>query len=118
MIGTIFIDQAIFYAFIGCKPEEHEQRQVLLVSIEIDVDVSISSKSDEIMDTVCYAELHKQIKTLIDTEKFHIVEHVAEKILNICFSYNQVLQANICIAKPNALDDVKSVGVKMQRKRG
>lgn len=117
MIGTIFIDRAVFDVFIGCRPEEHEYRQVLLVSVEIDIDTSTSSKSDEVTDTVCYAGLHGKIKDLVESKKFHIVEHVAEKIFDICFSYSLVLKANICIAKPNALEDVGSVGVKMMRNK-
>jgi FolB domain-containing protein len=117
MIGTLFIKQAAFQVFIGCKPEEHQHKQLLLVSIDMDVDVSSASMSDDIDDTVCYAKIHKQIQELMESKKFHIVEHVAEKVLDICFSYHQVLQAKVQIDKPDALDKVQSVGIKMQRKR-
>lgn len=117
-MDTIFISQLRIETIIGVYTEERLFPQLLLLDIEFTLDTHAASLSDQVTDTVDYAELTQKIQAWSSETSVHLVEalaqHLAEKILN---TYKRVEQVCLVLQKFPAGLPVAGVGVKITRHR-
>ena len=72
---------------------------------------------EKIDNTVCYAELIKDIEELSAVKHYHLVETLAEEITSECFKRALVNEVTISVKKPDIIESTKSVGFKMSVKK-
>ena len=89
-----------FYGWHGCLPAELELGQWFEVDIEVSLDLSNAGKSDDLMETLNYAELYNRIKEVIEGPSFALIEALASKVLDVCFAFSQVEKAKVLLKKP------------------
>ncbi|MBT9316223.1 dihydroneopterin aldolase [Leptothoe spongobia] len=68
------------YGYIGALPEENILGQWFEVDLTLWMDLSIAGKSDSLPDTHNYANIIQQTQRIIQTEKFKLIERLADEI--------------------------------------
>lgn len=119
-MDKIIIKNLNIYAYHGVFQEEKEKGQPFFVSAELALDLRKASFSDELEDTVNYADVCEVIKRTVTEEKCDLIEAVAENICNeILLQYQAVKSVKIRVSKPHAPIDMKfdTVAVELQRSR-
>ena len=61
--STIFLKDIRCYAYHGVAPQENLIGNEYVIDLKLKVDISKAAQTDEVADTVNYAEVHNVIKT-------------------------------------------------------
>ena len=64
----IILDHMEFYAYHGRNPEERILGQPFVVDLEVYLDLDMAGKSDDIKETVSYADLYRLVKEEMEKE--------------------------------------------------
>jgi dihydroneopterin aldolase len=92
------------YGRHGANPGERDTEQPFDVEIHVEMDLTHASFSDDLGDTLNYAELHERVAGIVQSTSFMLLERLAAEILNAIFRDPRVVRAEVCIAKPQLLD--------------
>ncbi|GAD05039.1 dihydroneopterin aldolase [Porphyromonas crevioricanis JCM 15906] len=113
--GSIRLHEMKFYAYHGVLPQEREVGNTFILDLNLETDLTKASFSDNIEDTISYADIYMLVKREMDIPSL-LLEHVAGRILRcIAEEYPNVESACITIAKQNPPfgGDVKSASVSL-----
>ncbi len=90
-----------FHAHHGCSEEERQQGGEFTVSIEMTMQCNTACGTDEIADTVDYAEVYSAIKQIMQ-QPCKLIETVAHKIVNnIIENHQNVSAVRVTVSKLN-----------------
>ena len=94
---------------IGVLPEEQERAQPFEVDITLESDLSQPGLTDELNDTVNYAEVVEIVVNVIGGEQHQLLERVAQRLADEILLIEQVEAVNITVRKlrppvPHLLD--------------
>ncbi len=97
----IFLNEVRFYAYHGVMPEEKVVGTDFLVSLRVGYDFSRAMESDNVEDTVSYADLYELVKREMAITS-DLVEHVAGRIVrSIKSEFPQVTSIDLRLTKLN-----------------
>lgn len=107
------------YARHGVLEEEHERAQVFKVDLVVFADLSTAGKTDDLADTIDYAELAVEVREVVGDESHKLLETVAAKVADAIMAHPKVTRAIVTIHKPDAPIDVvfEDVSVTVERIR-
>lgn len=108
MMMTIFVNQLSLPLVIGVYSEERQAPQEILCDIECDIEVK--KISDDINDTLNYADLADQLVAASATTQFQLLETLADFLLKEIFEFYPVTRAKATLTKANALVIPKATG--------
>lgn len=69
-----------FFAYHGAMPEEKTLGQKFLIDVDLYKDLRRAGESDQVEDTINYAEVYQKIKAVVTEERYHLIERLAERI--------------------------------------
>ncbi len=99
--GIIQLNKMKFYAFHGVMEQEKNVGNVFVADIKIYLDLSKAAESDDLSDTVSYAEIFDIIKTEMNIPS-NLLEHVAGRILRrIKTQFPKIEKVEFSLAKEN-----------------
>ena len=101
---------------IGVLPHERETKQPLHITLTIETDFSKASHSDELSDTIDYAEVYSQLQRLISGSNFQLLEKLGETILETVVLINGIKAATLILEKPDALPGDATIRLKFKRR--
>lgn len=109
-----------FFGYHGVLKEENILGQKFFVDIELYTDLKKAGMSDNVIDTINYAEVYDQVKNIVENKRFNLLEALAEDIgKTILDGFPKVNEIYIKIRKPEA--PVNGIydyfGVEIRRKR-
>lgn len=78
--GFVFLQGVRFYAFHGVMPQERKVGGEFLVDLRVGYPIEAAMQSDEVADTLNYAELYQLVKAEMDVPS-KLLEHVAGRIV-------------------------------------
>lgn len=109
-----------FFAYHGVMEEEGTLGQKFVVDLDIIKDLSAAGKSDQVQDTVNYAEVYHVVKSIVTGERYNLIERLAERIAEQILDQFSCEAIRVELHKPGApipgiLEDV-SVEVYRERK--
>lgn len=81
MTSCIFLRDVRFHAFHGVLPQETAVGADFVLSLRLGYDVSAAMTSDDVSDTLNYAEAYQLVKREMDIPS-RLLEHVAGRIVN------------------------------------
>ncbi len=119
-MDKIFMRNMLFYGYHGVLSEEKTLGQMFSVDVTMGIDLRGAGKSDDLDDTVSYAEVYQDVKDIVEKESYNLLEAVAEKIAgSILNDYDKVMEVIVEINKPHPPVDgvMDCCGVRIERRR-
>ena len=100
-MATIAIDGMEFHAFHGCFKEEQIIGNTFIVDVTLEVDTSSSEESDNLEETVNYAEVFDLVKQEMQI-KSKLLEHIARRIIDTILSkFEEIEFVEVKVSKLN-----------------
>lgn len=109
-----------FYGYTGCLPEEKENGQTFVVTVDMACNRIPGSVTDNLNDTINYAELYELIKNLVTTSKGDLIENLAYEIGGVVLNYSDIPDSvSVTVSKPQApvVGSFKTMETTIERKR-
>ena len=101
MKTSVFIDEVRFHAFHGVMPQERAVGADFTVSLRVEYDFSRAIDTDDLTDTISYADLYDILKSEMAVPS-RLLEHVAGRIVrSIADRYPQVSAISVKLSKDN-----------------
>jgi dihydroneopterin aldolase len=108
----IFFDQLELSVSIGIHAHEKEKKQPVLIWLEMYFPLKLSSpKNDSIDEVLDYDLVRSGIRSIAEKKHFFLQETLSEEISKFCIKLANVSAIKLKIAKKEAYNDCKSVGV-------
>ncbi len=118
MTSKIYLKGVRAYGYVGYLPEENVLGQWFEVEATLWVDFEQSTHSDEIEDTVNYISCIRKIETLIQTQKFKLIERLVGAIADSLLEDTKISQVEVKVIKhPPIPNFLCSVAVEIVRSR-
>ena len=116
-MDIIFIDELRLSTLIGIYPREQTIPQTLEVSLQIGTSTASAGASDDIVDTINYAEVVERLRHDLETRHFQLLEKLAEHVAGVVLEDFGAAWVRVSVAKIGVLRGVKRVGVTIERSR-
>lgn len=117
-LGTIRIEGLLVECIIGILDSERVTPQRLLIDVELDAEFAAAAASDDVADTINYAEVAERLSTLAVEGRFRLVERfVSTACALLLDAYPPLQRVRITARKPDILANTRSVGVSLERCR-
>ena len=117
-MDAIIIEGLKVETVVGCFNWERQIIQPLMLDLTINNNLEQASNSDELDDTLNYAEICEISAQVIQQAKPKLIEHAAKLVLDALFStYPSVESIMITIRKPAIIAQANSVGIRLERHR-
>ncbi len=98
-MSTVLLEGMRFYACHGCFKEENIIGNAFEVDLKVELDSSLVEKSDNVEDTVSYAELYTIVKQEMAVSS-KTIENVAARILNrVKKEFPQITDVSVKVSK-------------------
>jgi dihydroneopterin aldolase len=120
MMDRMLLKRIVFYGYHGVYPEENRLGQKYLVDLDLRLNLSRAARSDDVNDTVNYAEIHALVKEIVEGPPVKLIEALTEKIASaVLGTYTSIIEATVAVTKPNPPFDITFDGVTvvLRRKR-
>lgn len=114
-MDLIFIDELRTEAWVGIYPRERAAPQTIEMNLEIGVPRD-AVHSDDISDTVDYAEVIARIRRDLQSRHFNLLEKLAEHVAEVLMSEFKAPWARVRVAKVGVVKGVRRVGVEIERR--
>ena len=103
MKTVLFIDNLEVFANHGLFEEENKLGQKFIFDIECELNYKNAMFSDEMTDSISYADIAEVVVKTATTNTFNLLERLAGEILkNIFTEFPQIENINLKINKPGA----------------
>ncbi|NJC99758.1 bifunctional dihydroneopterin aldolase/7,8-dihydroneopterin epimerase [Candidatus Erwinia dacicola] len=114
-MDIIFIDQLSVITTIGVYDWEQTIQQKLVFDVEMAWDNRKAAASDDVNDSLNYADVLQVIIDHVANGKFALVERVAEEIATLLLARFALPWVRIKVSKPGAIAQAHEVGVIIER---
>ncbi|UAA37362.1 dihydroneopterin triphosphate 2'-epimerase [Paraneptunicella aestuarii] len=115
--ATIRIKNLRLRTYIGIKDEEINNKQDVVVNVTIHYPAESAVNSDEMQDALNYRTITKKIISLVENNRFSLLEKLTSDILSIASEHPWVTYAEVEVDKPHALRFADSVSLCLSCKR-
>ncbi|MCK5125695.1 MAG: dihydroneopterin aldolase [candidate division Zixibacteria bacterium] len=88
-----------FYGYHGVSVAEKETGRRFEVDCEINADLSQAGKSDELIDTIDYANIYKLVADIVQNRSFSLLEGLAAFLANEILNEFPVIEVTIKVRK-------------------
>lgn len=101
----------------GVLPEEQSRPQPFEVDLELIVDLQAAGLSDSLDETVDYSAVCEAVSRVVTSEKYRLLERLAERIAEVCMADPRVNGVVVQVRKlhPPVRAMLDSVGVRIER---
>lgn len=97
----IFLKDIHCYAYHGVAPQENLIGNEYIINLKLKVDISKAAQTDEVEDTVSYADVHDVIKNEM-TIPSKLLEHVGRRIVERIFvTFPTIEEVELQLSKRN-----------------
>ena len=117
-MDAIIIEGLKVDTVVGCFNWERQIIQPLMLDLTINSSLEQASNSDELQDTLNYAEICEISATVIQVAAPKLIEHAAKLVLSALFTtFPAIDSIIITIRKPAIIAQANSVGIRLERHR-
>ncbi len=121
----VFLRDMLLPAWIGVHAHEHGQAQRVRINVDLAVQDDgarhasrASVGRDELARVVDYEAVANLIRRIVERGHVNLVETLAERVAEACLNDPRICIARVRVEKLDVFDDVGSVGVEVERRRG
>lgn len=120
-VDLIELRDLTFYGYHGVLPEERRLGQRFTVSLRLGLSLAPAGRSDDLAQTVNYAEVANTVKAIVEGPPYQLIEALAERIAERLLGQYPLLQSvTVRVEKPSApITSVPTaaVAIEIQRSR-
>jgi dihydroneopterin aldolase len=99
----IILERLAIFAHHGVLPEEQKTGQRFFVSIDCELDLRRAGETDDLADSVNYAELAGRAAAIAGSRRFFLIEALAEAIAHDALAtFSRIEAITVRIDKPSA----------------
>lgn len=115
---AILIEGLTVNTVVGVFAWERQIQQPLLLDLTVYTDLSTAAASDNLTDTLNYAEICQIAAQTIQNAAPQLLEHAAQLVLMALFAQlSSIERIAITIRKPAIIAAAQSVGIRLERSR-
>jgi dihydroneopterin aldolase len=114
-MDIIFLRELKIETLIGVYEWEKRVPQTLQFDLEIALPDSRACQTDNIKDALNYADIVRDIQSVLASRHFNLLEALAEHIAQILLNDFKAPWVKISVAKLNAIRGSKMVGICIER---
>jgi len=105
--------------YCGVMAEEQARAQPLEVDLDVVLDLSAAGTSDALDETIDYGVLCAMVERIITTERFALLERLAERITEVTLADERVDEVTVSVRKlrPPVPQQLTTSGVRITRRR-
>lgn len=115
--NRIIIRNLVIPFEIGVNPEEQGRAQRVRFTVILGMAPRGPYRTDDIADTVSYADVVSGIEQLSAEGHFQLVEVVAERVADLCLIDRRVAWVTVLVEKIDIFPHAESVGIEITRSR-
>lgn len=115
----ILLKEIHCYAYHGVAPQENLIGNEYIIDLKLKVDISKATRTDEVADTVNYAEVHQVIKNEMAVPS-KLLEHVSGRIIQKLFDQFpciEEIELRLSKRNPPMGADIESAGIELHCSR-
>jgi FolB domain-containing protein len=103
----------------GALPEEQVRAQPIEVDLDVLADLARAGASDDLDDTVDYGALAAGVERVVVTERFTLLERLAQRIAEVALADERVVEVTVSVRKlrPPVPQQLDTSGVRITRRR-
>ncbi|UUZ82156.1 dihydroneopterin aldolase [Paenibacillus sp. P26] len=119
-MDKITMKNMAFFAYHGVYPEENKLGRRYFVDTELHLPLDKPGRTDNVEDTVNYAEVYELIRGIVENKTFNLIEALAEDIASeVLRTYTSINEITVRVVKPHPPVAVlfDGVSVEIHRKR-
>lgn len=116
-MDRIFINGMTVSAVIGTLPHEREKAQNIKIDLALECDMRKAGTTDDLRDAVDYSAVEKLVHDTVSASSFFLLEALAQRIADDCFSFDGVSGVTVRIEKPGGAAFSRSVAVEISRQK-
>ena len=117
-MDAIIIEGLKVETVVGCFNWERHIIQPLVLDLTLQTSLEQASNSDELEDTMNYAEICEISAKVIQDAQPKLIEHAAKLVINSLFTqFSAIETILITIRKPAIIPQANSVGIRLERHR-
>lgn len=119
-MDKISLHRMMFYGYHGVFPEERKLGQRFIVDVDLYLDLQPAGRSDDLAQTIHYAEAYEVIRRIAEGEPYKLIEALGEKIAQtLLAAYPKIVEVTVKITKPQPpfAGDFDGVSVELTRRR-
>ena len=115
-MDAIIIEGLKVETVVGCFAWERQIQHPLMLDLIIATNLSQAAASDELQDTLNYAEICSISTQVIQHAAPKLIEHAAQLVLDALFTtFTAIESISITIRKPAIIPEANSVGIRLER---
>ena len=114
-MDIIFIEELRAATWIGIYPREKAMPQIVEISLQIGTSTASAGASDDIGDTIDYAQVVDRLRGELAVRHFNLLERLAEYVATLLLEDFGATWVRVSIAKLGMMRGVQRVGVVIER---
>jgi D-erythro-7,8-dihydroneopterin triphosphate epimerase len=96
---------------VGVNAWERRESQEVVINVDMEFDGAAAARSDSLADAVDYKKIKQRILAEVEGSSFHLLEALAQRILDLVMENPALSAATVEVDKPMALRFADSVSV-------
>ncbi|MCY9517370.1 dihydroneopterin aldolase [Paenibacillus apiarius] len=107
-----------FFGRHGVFQEERALGQLWYVDLDLQIDLRQAGVSDDLSDSVNYADIFYLVKSIVEGQSFQLVEALTERIAAALLeAYPKINEATVRVTKPHPPFDIHFQGLTVEMTR-
>ena len=117
-MDKIHIEGLEVLALIGVYDWERKYQQRLIVDVELTADLSLAAQTDDVGNTLNYAEIAQGISEFAAKSQFKLIEALASHMVDwLLQSFPKLISVRLKLSKPDILANAKNVAVEFTKEQ-
>jgi 7,8-dihydroneopterin aldolase/epimerase/oxygenase len=118
-LDKIYFNRMSFYGYHGVFEAEAQLGQRFYVDLVLSLDLSRAGASDDLNDTVNYADIFDCVRKIVETERYNLVEALTARIAGQLLQSFPFAEVTVRVTKPDPPINghYDSVAIEMTRRR-
>lgn len=114
-MDTLFLRDFRLQMIIGIYAWERQVPQTVQLDLEIGLSHSRAGQTDDVADSINYAEVAQRIRDTITQRDFNLVEALAEHIAQLVITEFGAPWVKVCVTKLAVVRGIKELGICIER---
>jgi dihydroneopterin aldolase len=118
LMDKIHIEGLEVLALIGVYGWEREHQQRLIVDVELSADLSMAAQTDDVDNTLNYAEIAQGINEFAAKSQYKLIEALASHMVDwLLQSFPKLKRVRLKLSKPDILANARNVAVEFTKEQ-